>query len=201
MTAEHVLLLMAAQLMALVSPGPAALRILRISLSGARLDALKFGAGLATAAACWAALAFAGLDVLFSALPWLFLALKLLGGLYLIYVAVQIWRGAATPVNAAARVRKGGAFVSGWLTNAANPKAAFFFSAVFLAILPKETAMADKISIVGLVLALEMCWYAGMVALFSHARSQNLYMRAKAAVDRCCSALLAALGVTLLTSQ
>jgi threonine/homoserine/homoserine lactone efflux protein len=54
MAAEHVFLLMAAQLMALISPGPAALRILQISLSGARLDALKFGAGLATAAACWA---------------------------------------------------------------------------------------------------------------------------------------------------
>lgn len=201
MTVEHLLLLAAAQLVALVSPGPAALRLMQTSLTADRRSALKFGAGLASAAACWAALAFAGLGVLFTALPWLFIIMKVLGGLYLIYVAVQIWRGATAPIVPGAGVRNRRAFVSGWLTNASNPKAAFFFSAVFLTILAQQTTLIEQAGVVTLVLVIELLWYTAMVALFTHSRSQSLYLRAKAMIDRSCSALLAALGISIIASR
>lgn len=201
MTAEHLLLLALAQLVVLVSPGPAILRLMQTSLSADRKVAFRFGAGLACAAGCWAALAFAGMGVLFQALPWLFVVMKVLGGLYLIYIAVQIWLGASAPIAPAATSAASNAFVGGLLTNASNPKAAFYFSAVFLTILPTSTTLPEQATVITMVLLIELSWYMAMVLLFTHARLQHLYLKAKAVIDRSCSAVLAALGVTIIASR
>ncbi|MEC7965613.1 MAG: LysE family transporter, partial [Pseudomonadota bacterium] len=120
---DQILLLLATQLLALISPGPAIMAIMQQSFAHGRGVGLRFGLGLALAATLWAAFAFAGLSLVFAALPWLFTALKLLGAAYLIWMALQIWRGADRPVTTEGRKRLLG-LPGGVLTNLANPKAA-----------------------------------------------------------------------------
>ena len=50
------------------------------------------GIGLAFGAVSWRALAVLGLTALFAVAPWAFLALKLCGAAYLIWLAVSLWR-------------------------------------------------------------------------------------------------------------
>ena len=94
-----------------------------------------FGLG----ACIWAAAALAGLSLLFEVAPALLTALKVAGGLFLVWLAIQMWRHAAEPmptVELGAAPRGTGAAVRlGVLAMLANPKPAIFFGAVFVGIL------------------------------------------------------------------
>ena len=68
---------------------------------GLRKGALVLtGIGLGLMAGIWTGLALLGLDVIFPAVPWAYLTLKLIGAAYLIYLAYAIWRDARRPLAA-----------------------------------------------------------------------------------------------------
>ena len=197
---DQILLLLATQLLALISPGPAIMAIMQQSFAHGRGVGLRFGLGLALAATLWAAFAFAGLSLVFAALPWLFTALKLLGAAYLIWMALQIWRGADRPVSAEGRRRLLG-LPGGVLTNQANPKAALYFSAVFVTIFPDPLALSSQASILGLVLTLEVIVYTCVALIFTTQTAKAVYLRAKSGIDRLCIAAIGALGLSLILNR
>ena len=86
---------------ALVSPGPALLYQVRAAVGGGRAHAIATGLGLAAMAATWTALALLGLGGLLAVVPALYAVLKIVGALYLIWIAVQTWRAAGAPSSAA----------------------------------------------------------------------------------------------------
>src|SRR6202007_2105666 len=79
-------------LLAAMSPGPSFITVSRTALASGR------SAGLASALACgfgvlpWAIGALLGIVIVFKQAPWLYVALKAAGGLYLLYLAVMVWR-------------------------------------------------------------------------------------------------------------
>ena len=81
--------------------------------------------------------AAAGLSVLFHVVPTLYLAVKLAGAAYLIYLGIRMFRVAravgATPVDLVAQKSAGRAFLESMLVEVLNPKTAIFF----LAFLPQ----------------------------------------------------------------
>src|SRR5262245_23716220 len=85
-------------LLAAMSPGPSFITVSRTALASGR------SAGLASALACglgvlpWAVGALLGVAIVFKQAPWLYAALKAAGGLYLLYLAVMLWRHAASPI-------------------------------------------------------------------------------------------------------
>lgn len=187
-------------LMAAISPGPSFIVALRVAASegfGAAV-ALAFGFGLG--AVLWAIAALAGLAVLFEILPGAFAAMKLVGGLFLLWVAWQTWRHAPTPLpepgDTPLRSRSG-AFRLGFLTFATNPKPAVFFGAVFIGLVPPGTSLPWLAAIIGAIFANETLWYILVARVFSLPRARAGYAKAKTAVDRCFGVLIAAFGVKI----
>ncbi len=88
-------------LIAAASPGPAVLMAARIGVT----EGLKTGAylamGLGLGALFWAVSALFGLAVLFKLAPALLWGFKLAGGLFLIWIALQMWLHAAEPLASA----------------------------------------------------------------------------------------------------
>src|SRR5882724_9520887 len=129
-----------ANLLAAMSPGPSVLLVARIAIAGSRRAGLAAAAGMALGGMIWATATIFGLALLFSELAWLYRAMQVLGGLYLVYIAVMIWRGARTPIEVqAGEVRAltpRRAFVTALLSYLANPKVVVFFGSVFIALLP-----------------------------------------------------------------
>src|SRR5215510_14923440 len=93
-------------LLAAMSPGPSFITVSRTALGSGR------SAGLASAFACgfgvlpWAIAAILGIVIVFNQAPWLYTALKAAGGLYLLYLAVTVWRQAASPIELADGLRR-----------------------------------------------------------------------------------------------
>lgn len=73
-------LILLALLAGVVSPGPSFVQVARIAVSRSRADRLAAAAGMGLGALVFAALALAGLHALLTAVPGLYVALKVLGG-------------------------------------------------------------------------------------------------------------------------
>src|SRR3954463_895770 len=86
------------QLLAVISPGPSFLITARTAVAQSRTDGVKVALGLGTGTVLWAVAALLGLNVLFRALPPLFIAMKILGAVFLFWIAFQIFRHAADPI-------------------------------------------------------------------------------------------------------
>jgi threonine/homoserine/homoserine lactone efflux protein len=201
-TGHQVALLVSAQAFALVSPGPAVVAIMQKSFAEGRARALPYGLGLGFGASLWCAFALAGLSVVFHLVPVLFLALKILGGAYLVYLAVKIWRGADLPLGTPAEgsgLRDG--FLGGVLLNLSNPKPALFFSAVILTVFPEALTLPQQATVYGIVLAMEWGFYLAVTVLLTRNAVRATYFAAKRWIDRSTSVVLGALGLSLAISR
>jgi threonine/homoserine/homoserine lactone efflux protein len=147
-------------------------------------------------------LALAGLTAVFATVEWLYTGLRLLGGAYLIYLGVMIWRGADAPivvpdkVNGSTGPRR--SFVVGLTTQVSNPKAAVVYASVFAALLPPSLPGWTYLVLPPLIFALETAWYVAVALLFSAEAPRAAYLRSKRWIDRLAGAVMGLLGVRLI---
>lgn len=184
-------------LAALAAPGPALLYALRQSVAGGFWAGLATGFGLGTMAALWTAAALLGLNAVFAVVPWAYLALKTVGAIYLIWIAIQLWRNARQPVPDSAHPGAR-AFLGGVLVNLANPKSVLFAGAVLVVIFPPDLSLGAKALIVANHFIVEIAVYALFAAFLSSAPARVGYLRLKPTIDRAAAVVLGALGLRLL---
>lgn len=200
MEVAHILAFNGALLAALISPGPALLLALRTSLVSGPVAGIATGAGLGLMAAIWTGIALLGLDAVFAAFPWAYAVIKTAGAIYLIYIAVCMWRGADKPVQAGPAPGKA-AFRTGLLVNLGNPKSVLFASAVLLVIFPQNMSLAAKGTIVVNHFIVELLAYSAFALLLSTRPARDGYLRSKSVLDRLSAAVLGALGLRLMIDR
>lgn len=200
MTWTHLIAFNLTLLAAMAVPGPALLYALRQSIAGGLRTGMATGAGLALVAAGWTAAALLGLDLVFRLFPSAFLSVKIAGALYLIWVAMQLWRGAETPVKDTAHPGAR-AFLGGVLVNLANPKSVLFAASVLVVIFPPDLSLVAKLGIALNHLVVELLVYSAFAALLSTPQARAAYLRGKPRIDRVAALVLGALGLRLLISR
>lgn len=115
-------------------PGPDMALVLQSSLTRGVRQGLATGAGLALARAVQVTLSACGLAALLRSAPWLYETVRIVGALYLIYIAVQIFRAPLFRLETASAAigRLPGAWraamLRGFMGNLLNPKALLFCS-------------------------------------------------------------------------
>lgn len=184
-------------LAAMAAPGPALLYALRQSMAGGFWTGVATGAGLGVMAALWTGAALLGLNAVFAVVPWAYLVLKTAGAIYLLWIAVQLWRSAHAPVTDSARPGAR-AFLGGLLVNLANPKSVLFAGAVLVVIFPPDLSLGAKALIVANHLVVELAVYTLFAAFLSSAPARAGYLRLKPIIDRTAAVILGALGLRLL---
>ncbi len=184
-------------LAAMAAPGPALLYALRQSVAGGFWAGVATGAGLGLMAALWTGAALLGLNAVFALVPWAYIALKTAGALYLIWIAIQLWRSANQPVSDSAHPGAR-AFLGGLLVNLANPKSVLFAGAVLVVIFPPDLSLGAKALIVANHFIVELVVYTLFAACLSSAPARAGYLRLKPIIDRTAAVILGALGLRLL---
>ncbi|UZD92311.1 LysE family translocator [Cognatishimia activa] len=186
---------------AILSPGPAMLVALRKSMAQGRRAGILTGMGLGLMAASWTALALLGLESLFLLFPWAYAAMKILGALYLLWIAYNTWRSAKRPISEDPSQLARRSFLNGLSVNLANPKSVLFASAVLLVIFPNDLNLFEKGFIVLNHLCIELAFYTGFALLLSTKRSKSGYLLLKPIFDRVAALVLGALGIRLLLDR
>lgn len=190
-------------LLGVMSPGPSFILVVQTAMAKSRSAALAVALGLGVGATCFALLASAGLFSLLAAVPAVYLALKVAGGLYLCFLALQIWRSAAAPVELddTPTQRSGGLanmFLLGLGTQLSNPKTAIVFGSAFAAFLPSQLPDHALVVISGTTFVIDAAWYVVVALLLSTRRSQRLYRRFKHYICKGAGALMGMMGLKLI---
>lgn len=124
----------------IISPGPDFLAVSLASVTGSRRQAMSVAMGVVAGTGVWAAAALLGVGALFALFPALFLAIKLAGALYLMWLGVQMLRNASrAPSVDSPSVRDGaggGSWAKGLATSLSNPKAALYFASALSSAAP-----------------------------------------------------------------
>ncbi len=187
-----------------LSPGPDNLMVLSIGASRGRYRGMAFGLGCAAGCLSHTVLAAIGVSALIAASPTAFTALKIAGGLYLVYLGVQALRsrggaqvgGAEGSVETAAQL-----FRKGLLANAINPKVVMFF----LAFLPQFVDVGrggapGQIAQLGVTFTLQAALLFGTLGYFAGQIGQwlNRHDGAGKWLDRIAGCVFVGLGAKLI---
>lgn len=188
-------------LIAAASPGPTILMSARIGVTEGMRVGFFFSLGCGIGALFWAITALFGLALLFQIAPTVLWGFKLAGGLFLLWIALQMWRHAPDPLPQA-EVGKAprtafSATLFGLTTQLANPKPAVFFGAVFVGTVPHDvTPLAMGLLLFAIFLNETLCTIT-VARIFSFESSRRTYARLKLRIDRAFGGLLGLMGAKI----
>jgi len=198
------LTLAAIHAVAVMSPGPTFVVSVQSAVSDGALRAAVLSIGFGIGAALWASAALLGLAALFEVAPALLVALKIGGGIFLLYLGAMMWRYAKTQPQQIVDVQPtsswGATLRKGMTTSLSNPKVAIFFGAVFAGLLPVGITVWETLIVIGLVFLVETGWYVIVGTVFSAGPARRAYTKAKVWIDRFFGGILAALGLKIMVS-
>lgn len=206
MTLESVLAFCALCLLLELTPGPNTFLVLRHSLHGARTG-VATAVGSAVGAMVWATAVAVGLAALLEQSAQAYQVVKVLGGLYLIYLGVRTFvlsrraaRDGGPSTGSSDVVGLGAAWRSGLVSCVLNPKVGLFF----LAVVPQFVPAGDTVRgtlFLGALEALVALTYLTVLANIA-ARAVAWIRRPKVtkALDRVSAAVLTAFGVGTVVS-
>jgi len=125
------LLFIAASLVLIATPGQDMILVMSRSIAQGSAAGVATAAGVSTGLVGHTLLATLGLGAVLRASAWLFVALKLVGAAYLVYLGLQLIRSKkhALAVSVESRKSLRRLFFDGALSNISNPKIAIFYFA------------------------------------------------------------------------
>lgn len=196
-----------ADLLAIVSPGPAFLLVSRTAASHSRARGMATGAGVGAAITLWAAAATFGVAAVLARFATLYGLLQLAGGAYLIWLGLAAWhdagRAGERPQGGEARHAAAGgarhhrAMLTGFLLTLGNPKVVVFFSSIFVTLLPADAPPWVRAAAIGVIAVQECTWYVLLAAVFAQPRMQAGYARLRGGIDRAVGTALVAAGARI----
>ncbi len=189
-------------------PGPASVLCLHRTLRDGRAAGLAAVAGNEIGVFGWALAGGAGLSVLLAANRVLSDALHVVGGLALVALGLQAWRGARRAaagdfgVALTGRLPRGrtpgAAFRASLVSIAANPKAAVFATSFFPQFLPPSGPLVPTlVALASIQVLVDSAWTAGLVLLADRAGAVWRRVAIRERLQRTLGAILIALGLEL----
>lgn len=186
----------------ILTPGPNQALLTSRVLSGGRPAGWAVVRGLTCGMALHVVAAIVGLSALLASSATLFGWVKLLGGIYLVYLGVTAFVRARKPVDEPARKRSGSPFREGLMSMALNPKAGVFFVAVVPQFVSPGAGAAGRVALL-LCLYGVLCvlFWSGFVLLLHHARELVRRPTVQRVLERVTGTALVGLGVRLAASR
>lgn len=152
MPIDHWLAFVAASAVLLAIPGPTVLLVVSYALGHGRRAALSTVAGVVLGDFTAMTTCMLGLGALLATSALLFIALRWIGGAYLVYLGVKLWRApvaepAAGASSDAPLTRRGRIFWHAYAVTALNPKTILFFIAFLPQFLAQDSALLPQLLI------------------------------------------------------
>ncbi|CAH6780642.1 Threonine/homoserine/homoserine lactone efflux protein [Vibrio chagasii] len=193
-------------IVATFSPGPAVLLAVKNSAVHGLRKAMWGIGGNVAAMITMACLSAAGLGVVISASEPLYHSVKILGGLYLIYIGIKTWRSstqvACMQPNTLDGVSRYKLLGEAYIVGVTNPKAVIFYMALFPQFIAFEHSFVKQFVLLTLTFA-----FLSFVALSMYAIAANklsvLLMKEKVskAFNRATGGIFIGFGLSLITSN
>lgn len=201
-------------LVIILSPGADTFLMLRSTLRGGKKDGFLTMLGIYAGITTLSLLLISGVGLVVAKAPGALFWLKILGALYLLFLAVQSLRAGVNLVkrNSAGESitvdqdqsvtrTKAGPFVLGFLTNVTNPKVLIFFLAFFPQFLGNSSHAAVQLAMLCLIfVVVSAVWLVTLVFAASAMRKVMTTTGFTIAMEFVVATVFAVLAITLLFS-
>lgn len=200
------LLFIVASLVLIVTPGQDMILVMSRSIAQGPAAGVATAAGVSVGLVGHTILATLGLGAILRTSEWLFIALKLLGAAYLVYLGIQLLRSTSHELAITSDTRRSlwRLFFDGALSNVTNPKiAVFYFAFLPQFVAPGAAHPTLAVFVLGLVFAGLTFLVKGPVGLGAGMLSGWLreHPRTLAWVYRSSGAVLIGLGIKLASER
>ena len=194
----------------IVTPGPDTALTIRNTLLGGRASGIATAAGVAFGQAAWSVATSAGVVALLVAAEPAFVALKLAGAAYLVFLGAQaLWaalrpgrtRQTAATTPHTARLDPASALRQGVVSNLTNPKMAVFFPSLLPQFVSPGATSFVALLALGLIFCLMTLSWLTLYA-FAVARAGDVLRRAgvRRIIEGVTGAVLVAFGIRVVTT-
>lgn len=189
--------------LAVASPGPSNLAVMATSMERGRRAGMTLALGVTTGSLTWGILAAIGVSTVIVAHPGALYAIKVVGGVYLLYLA---WRSARSAMQVdmpppKATVSGHRIYLRGYLMHLTNPKAILSWTAIIALGLRPETPVVVVYAIIIGCLLISLLINQGYALLFSTASMIAGYRRIRRRAEACLAAFFTFASFKLLTTQ
>ena len=190
-------------ILAVISPGPDFAMVTRNSYSYGTKTGLLCALGIAAGVQVHVLYTIFGVTLIIMSSPTLFMAVKLLGVGYLVYIGFKSLTNKIaintshnlSPVSAQTSLT---AFKTGFLTNAFNPKTMFFVISVYTQVIQTGNSQWLNFSYGVFISFVHWLWFSLIALFFSSPLIRNKILKYQFFMDKVIGALLIVLGVSLL---
>lgn len=163
------------------SPGPSNLAIMSVAMNAGRSSALALAAGVVCGSLTWGWLAAFGLATVLKSWSEALVVLKIVGGLYLLWLAFKSARSAlrkgdqTLSTGPLMQKRHGALFLRGAAMHLTNPKAIFVWLSIVSMALPAGADPGQALPIVIGCNLLGICVFGGYALIFSMPVARRIY--------------------------
>lgn len=207
MIASQIALVYGTYLIATISPGPSNMAIMGVAMRDGRLPALVLAAGVITGSLFWAVLAATGLSAVLTTYTQALIIIKIVGGMYLLYLAVRAARSALKPDADIAKVKPNrgppryqALYRQGVLMHIGNPKAVMAWIAIMSLGIRADASAVVLPVIIGGCAFLGIIVFGGYALVFSTASMIAFYTRLRRWIEGILSVVFAVAGIKVLAS-
>lgn len=188
---------------AAITPGPNFFITVHTAIGTTRYLSLFTVFGIVAGTLVWSISGYMGISILFKTVPILYFTLKILGGLYLIYVGLNLIfkRKNQFHPNNSRNHSAISCFRLGLLTNLLNPKTAAFITSLFAATIPPESTLQLGAFYVLLICFISASWYSLVALVFSYDISKKFYEHQKRKIEKIAGAIFIGFGIKLSISK
>jgi threonine/homoserine/homoserine lactone efflux protein len=206
---EQALAFLGVSALVIMTPGQDTALTIKNTLAGGRRTGVLTALGVSTGQAVWTVAASAGVAALLVASEPAFLALKLIGAAYLVFLGAQALlaaiRGAPAhdlPGNGPPRLAAASGYRQGVVSNLGNPKMAVFFTSLLPQFAPAGGGSFATMLGLGLVFCvMTFLWLSAYAAAVDRAGRVLRRSGVRRALDAVTGTVLVALGLRLATTQ
>jgi threonine/homoserine/homoserine lactone efflux protein len=189
------------------SPGPSNLSVMATAMHQGRRPALIFALGVVSGSTIWGLLAAFGLSAVMARYSQTLIAIKVLGGIYLLWLALKSARSALKPSTlpsdsgAGSHSSTAGLFLQGAAIHLTNPKAILVWLSIVALALPADSHRDDALLIVAGCAPIGIAVFCSYAVLFSTAQARRAYARTRRWFDGALGVVFAYAGIRMLASR
>ena len=179
-----------------ISPGPSLAVLLRNTMEGGKTRGVACGVGHGIGFGIYAFIAVSGIAQLKASAGGAAEVLEIVGGLFLLFLAVLMLRGSSDEVEHQSSGRRG--FTEGFLIAFLNPKILAFLLAVFSQFVQPDFSWGDRMIIACIAMFTDGGWYVLVALVISGTPLLAKLQENARKVELTMGCLLAGLGVWIL---
>ncbi|GAC35580.1 LysE family translocator [Paraglaciecola polaris] len=199
-----------AHFLALLSPGPDFVLVVKSAIRNEGKNAIGVALGIASANALYIGLCLIGVGSILAASVTVMIVLKVIGGLFLIYLAVQALRASKSSyenldIAEHSHSNKIKAtffkeFITGFMSGILNPKNLLFYLSLFTVVLTPDVGLAFKLGLGIWMTAIVFLWDLSIIFLLSTPKVRSKFTKLAYYIDKVTGAILGIIGFAIVKS-